>query len=327
MGGIVQEIFNKVIELIKTNDNIYIMTHCNADFDGMGSSIALQQIINKFGKKSYIIRNYQDSDKSLKKVYNYLEQKNINCSFISKTEALKCVDNNLLFILDTQKSQLLEIPELLNKTTKVVLIDHHIKSKNSIECMVNYINANLSSTVEFIVEYMKYLNISFNPLIYTFLLAGLEIDTNNFRLKATEKTYEAAAFLLKNGADNVLKQELLQEEKENYIKRQQIIKNSYMVNENMSICVADDNLCTNQDLASIAEKILQFENVEASFVIGKISNDLIGISARSIGTVNVQNIMSKLGGGGHLNEAATQIKKMSLKEVEEQLIKLIGGKL
>lgn len=322
-----EQIFNKLTELIKTYDEIFLMTHCNPDFDGMGSAIALQQIINKFKKKSYIVKNNRDSDNSLNKAYNYMIDKNLSHTFISKTAALNVINqNSLLIILDTQKEQLLELPQLLQMTNNIVVLDHHIKSQNNIRGMLIYVNANLSSTVELITRYMKYLNFDVDPLIATFMLIGLEIDTNNFRLKTTDKTYETAAILARQGADNVIKQELLQEEKETYVQKQKLIENSYMINDNMALCVADENVYSNQDLASIALKLLQFENVEASFVIGKIKEDVIGISARSIGKVDVENIMSKLGGGGHLNEAATQIKDSTIKEVKKQLLNVLGGK-
>lgn len=323
-----EQIFNKLTELIKTYDDIYIMTHYNPDYDGMGSAIALQQIINKFKKKSYIIKNVKDTDKSLNKAYKYLEENNIEHYFINKTEAINQInESSLLIILDTHKKQLLEIPNLIDKTDNIVVLDHHIKSKDNIkEGILSYINSNLSSTVELIAHYMKYLNFTTDPLIATFLLIGLEIDTNNFRLKTTEKTYETAAFLTRQGADNIIKQELLQEEKEKYVQKQKLIEQSYMINDNMSLCIADDKLYINQDLASVAEKLLQFENVEASFVIGKLKDGRIGISARSIGKLDVEEIMRKLGGGGHLNEAATQIENNTIEQVKQQLINVLGGK-
>lgn len=321
-----EQIFNKLTELIKNNDNIYLMTHHNPDFDGMGSAIALQQIINKFNKKSYIVRNSKDNDKSLNKAYKYMAEKNINYIFINKTEALNIInENSLLIILDTQKEQLLEQPKLLEITKKVIVLDHHIKSKDSIKSEISYINSNLSSTVELITHYIKYLNHTIDPLIATFLLIGLEIDTNNFKLKTTDKTYETAAILARQGADNIIKQELLQEEKQIYIQKQRLIENSYMINDNMSLCIADDNIYANQDLAIIALKLLQFENVEASFVIGKIKQNVIGISARSIGKIDVEDIMRKLGGGGHLNEAAAQFEDNTIEEVKQKLLDVLGG--
>jgi len=321
-----EKIFNKLTELIKTYDEIFIMTHRNPDFDGMGSAIALQQIINKFNKNSYIIKNSKDTDKSLSKAYKYLIDKDIKHNFINKTEAIDKIDeNSLLIILDTQKQQLVEQPLLLEKTDNIVVLDHHIKSKDSIKGIISYVNSTLSSTVEFIAHYMRYLNFNIDPLVSTFLLIGLEIDTNNFTQKTTDKTYETAAFLARQGADNVIKQEILQEEKENYIRKQKIIEKSTMINENMTLCIANEEILTNQDLAIIALKLLQFEDVEASFVIGKLKDNKIGISARSISKVNVEKIMNQLGGGGHLNEAATQIENSSLEEVKQKLLEVIGG--
>lgn len=323
-----EKIFNKLTELIKNNDEIYIMTHYNPDFDGMGSAIALQQIINKFKKKSYIIKNVKAQDKSLNKAYKYLIDEGIEHCFINKTEALNNIkEDSVLIVLDTHKKQLLEIPDLVDKTDNVVVLDHHVKSKDNIkEGIISYINSNLSSTVELIAHYIKYLNFSINPLVATFLLIGLEIDTNNFKLKTTDKTYETAAFLSRQGADNILKQELLQEEKENYVEKQKLIEQSYMVKDHISLCIADAKEYANQDLAVVAEKLLQFENVEASFVIGKLKDERIGISARSIGTIDVEEIMQQMGGGGHLNEAATQIENSTIEEVKNQLINILGGK-
>lgn len=320
-----EQIFNKLTELIKKYDDIYIMTHYNPDFDGMGSAIALQQIINKFKKQSYIIKNVKDTDKSLNKAFKYMEENNIEHNFITKTDALNNITpKSLLIILDTHKQQLLEIPNLIDKTDNIIILDHHIKTKDNIkEGILSYINSNLSSTVELIANYIKYLNFNIDPLISTYLLIGLEIDTNNFKIKTTDKTYETAAFLSRQGADNVIKQELLQEEKENYVLKQKLIEQSYMINNEMSICVADEGIYSNQDLASVAEKLLQFENVEASFVIGKLKDERIGISARSIGKIDVEAIMRKLGGGGHLTEAATQIENSSIDEVKKQLLDVL----
>ncbi len=321
-----EQVFKKLTELIKNNDEIFLMTHSNPDFDGMGSAIALQQIINKFNKTSYIVRNYKDNDHSLAKAYQYMEDEHIKHCFIGKTEALEAIkEDSLLIILDTQKEQLVEQPQLLKKTNNVIVLDHHIKGKSSIVGMFSYINSNISSTVELMVNYIKYLNFEINPLVATYLLIGLEIDTNSFTVKTTDKTYEAAAILARQGADNVIKQEILQEEKDNYMRKQKLIAKSYMVHDNIAICEADDDIYDSQDLAIVAMKLLQFENVEASFVIGKIKNNVIGISARSIDRINVEEIMSKLGGGGHLTEAAAQIEGSSIKEVSKLLFEIIGG--
>lgn len=319
MGDFMEEILNNLTKIIKQYNRFIIMTHKNPDFDGMGSAIALQQIIKDFKKESYIVVNKKEFDTSMKKVFSLLKEEEIYHSTISKSNVSKVInDDTVLIILDTCKSEMVEDPKLIEKVKNVVIIDHHIKSKEYIkDTIFEYINSNLSSIVEFMCNYLKYLNKTVNPYIATFLQVGLEIDTNNFKLKITDKTYEAAAFLTRLGADSVLKQELLQESIESYILRSKLIEKSFMINDNMAMCLADSKIYRKQDLASIAENLLQFENVEASFVIGKISESVIGISARSIGTVDVESIMAKLGGGGHINEAAAQIENKTILHVKE----------
>ena len=325
MGDFMEEIFNSLTQLIKEHNSILIMTHRNPDFDGMGSALGLQQIINSFKKESYICINNSEKNSSLKKSYDLIKENNLYFNTVKKTNVDNLInDDTLLIILDTHKKEMTEIPELIDKVKNIIVIDHHIKSKDHInDITLSYINSGLSSTVEFMANYIKYLNKQIDPLFATIMLVGLEIDTNNFRLKTTDKTYEAAAFLSKLGADNILKQELLQENKEIYIKRQKLVEKSFMINQNMTLCILDNKIYENKDLAAIAEELLQFENVEASFVIGNISKNIVGISARSIGKINVEEIMAKLGGGGHYTEAATQIKEKTIKEVQELLLNVL----
>ncbi|MEG2321995.1 MAG: DHH family phosphoesterase [Bacilli bacterium] len=319
-----EQIFKALTSLIKEYDNIIIMTHKNPDFDGMGSALVLQQIIMSFKKTSYILKN--NRDKTLAKAYKYLDEKNIKTNFITKKELLKIINKEtLVIILDTHKEQMLE-ENIIDKIENIVIIDHHIKSKDYIKTNnLTYINANLSSTVEFMADYLKYLNKTIEPLLATYMMIGLEIDTNSFKLKTTDKTYEAAAYLTRLGSDNVIKQEMLQETKDNYLKRQKIVEKSFMINKNMAMCIADNNFFKAQDLAVIALELIQFENVEASFVVGNLSATEVGISARSIGTIDVEQIMVKLGGGGHINEAAAQLKNVSLLETKEKIIAIVGG--
>ena len=325
MGDFMEQIFNSLTHLIKEHNDIIIMTHKNPDFDGLSSALGLQQIINSFNKNSYICINNREKNSSLKKSYDLIKKNNLYFNTTNKNNVKKLIsDNTLLIILDTHKKEMTEVPTLIEKVKNIIVIDHHIKSKNYIsDVTLSYINSGLSSTVEFMTNYIKYLNKQIDPLIATFMLVGLEIDTNNFRLKTTDKTYEAAAFLTKLGANNILKQELLQENKEIYIKRQKLIEKSFMINDNMIMCILDNKIYENKDLAEIAEELLHFENVDASFVIGKLEKSLVGISARSIGNINVENIMVKLGGGGHLTEAATQIKNCTVEESKEKLLNII----
>ena len=216
---------------------------------------------------------------------------------------------------------MVEMPLLLTKTDNVIVIDHHIKCKQYIQnTVLNYINSNVSSTIEIVTTYLKYLNKTVNPLVATMMLAGMEIDTNSYNVKTTSSTFLSAAFLLDMGADNVQKQELLKEDKDEYITRQRYIENSYMINDNMAVCTLDTKVVDNNILAQIAEDLLQFDNVEVSFCIGYLSKNKVGISARSIGKYNVEIIMENMGGGGHMTEAATQIKNINIESALNMLM-------
>ena len=320
-----EQIFNSLTQLIKEHDNILIMTHKNPDFDGMGSALGLQQIIYSFKKNSYICMNNSEKNNSLKKSYDLIKENNLYFNYVKKSNVDELIDENtLLIILDTHKKEMTEMPELIDKVNNVVVIDHHIKNKDYIkDYKLSYINESLSSTVEFMANYIKYLNKNIDSLFATFMLVGLEIDTNNFRLKTTDKTYEVASYLMKMGANNIDKQTLLQESMEVYKKRQDYIKNSYMINEKMAICTLNEEIVLKKDLAQIAEELLQFDKVEAAFAIGKVSENSVGISSRSVGTVDVQKIMLKLGGGGHKSDAAAEITNTTINQVKEKLYEII----
>lgn len=319
-----EQIFKKLTSMIKEHDQIVLMTHKNPDFDGISSALALQSIISSFKKESIIVKATRPKNKSLEKAYQYLDENGIPYYVGNKKEINDFItENSLLIILDTHKEEMVEDSSLLK--IPHIIIDHHIRSKNYIkDSELTYINASLSSTVEFLVNYLHFLNKTIPSLLATYLLVGIEIDTNNFKLKTTETTYEAAARLARLGADNILKQELLQETKQDYIKRQKLIEKSVMITNNMALCVADNQIYQKKDLAAIAEELLQFENVEASFAIGKVSMNKVGISARSLGKIDVEQIMQQLGGGGHMTEAATEISN-SIAACERQLLDVIGG--
>ncbi len=309
-----EETFKHLTKLIKNSQKIIFMTHQKMDLDGFASILALSEVVSSFKKNSYILIDSKQTNTSIIKSFNQLKKDNLNFNFVYKNTVNKVIDENtLLIVLDIHKPTMVEMPNLLTKTNNIVVIDHHLKCKQYIQnTILSYINSNMSSTIEIVTSYLKYLNKVVHPTIATMMLAGMEIDTNSFNVKTTSSTFEAAAFLLKIGADNILKQELLKEDRDEYIERQKYIENSYMLNDNMAICTLDNKVVDNNVLAQIAEDLLQFDNVEVAFCIGYISKNKVGISARSIGKYDVERIMKNLGGGGHLTEAATQIKNINI---------------
>lgn len=320
------DIFKLLTEYIKKFPRVYIMTHKNPDLDGLGSAICLHEIVTSFKKECFIIDTDEIQNSTVQKMYNILKEKSIFFHRIKEKEAILNTNNTLLIVLDVHKENMVESSLLLSKCENIIVIDHHIKGTDYIKTTdLSYINANLSSVVEFMVYYLKYLNKIVNPIIATIMLTGIEIDTSNYKLKTSEKTFEAASILTSMGVDSILKQELLKEDKEVYVKRSYFVKNSDMINDNIAICTMDDNIYEPKEIAEIAEQLLQFNNIEASFAIGKLKENLIGVSARSLGNVDVEKMMKKLGGGGHLTDAATQISDSKIEEVKKQLIEIIGG--
>jgi len=171
--------------------------------------------------------------------------------------------------------------------------------------------------------FCNYNNCKLNSVISTILLAGMEIDTNGYNLKTTANTYQAASYLMKMGADTILKQELLKETKDDYIKRADYIKNSFMINGRIAMCILND-ICEKEELAEIADELLKFVNVEASFVIGELENGNVGISSRSIGNYNVEKIMKSFNGGGHITNAAAEVVDKNIKDIKNEIIKKVG---
>lgn len=309
--------FKKLDKEIKHHKNIIIMGHKNPDLDCIGSSLGLYNAIEK---NVYIFKTNDKLNESMKKAFEELETENIN--FIDKTNYKSKLEDALLIITDLHRKSLLEYEEILDEIKDVVIIDHHIIGKDKINAKLEYIDRESSSATEIAVQYLKHKDKEIDRIIATIMLAGIEIDTNGYNMKTTEKTFQTAAFLMSMGADNILKQNILKISKEDYLKRIKQIEKSHLI-DNMMICKLHKKNYNPSYLATMSEDLLRFDKVEASFTIGKLSNNKIGISARSLGNINVEEIMSKLGGGGHLTDAACQIENKTVKGVEKLLIKTI----
>lgn len=309
--------FKNLDKEIKHHKNIIIMGHKNPDLDCIGSSLGLYKAIEK---NVYIFKTKDKLNESMKKAFHALEEENIN--FIDKTNYKEYLEKPLLIITDLHRKSLLEYEEILDEIEDVIIIDHHLIGKDKIEAKLEYIDSKASSATEIAVQYLKYKEKEVDNIIATIMLAGIEIDTNGYNMKTSEKTFKTAAFLMSMGADNILKQNILKISKEEYIKRTRQIEKSYLIN-NMMICKLRKKNYNPSYLATMSEDLLRFDKVEASFTIGKLSNNKIGISARSLGNINVETYMSELGGGGHLTDAACQLENKTIKEVEKLLLKTI----
>ena len=317
-----EEFFKQLTKQIKDCEKIIFMTHQNMDLDGFASILALSEVADAFKKVNYILINNKFTNTSINKSLDKLKSEQLFFNYIYKKDVTKVLtDRTIIIVLDVHKPSMVEMPSLLEKCPNIIVIDHHIKCKQYIQnTVLNYINSNMSSTIDIISKYFKFLNKKVNPIVATMMLAGMEIDTNSFNVKTNASTFSSAAFLMDMGADNILKQELLKEDKDEYIIRQKYIENSYMLNNKIAICTLDNKIVDNKILAQIAENLLQFDNVEIAYAIGYVSKNNVGISARSIGKYNVEPIMKNLFGGGHATEAATQIKNVNIESALNMLM-------
>ena len=316
-----RDVFEKINENIKKHDEIIIMTHARPDLDGMGSALVLYKIIKSMNKPCYIVSPKEKIYRSLDKAMNLLYKNDIKFNLKTADEIINSkFSNPLLFVLDTQKPELVESERVLEYIKDKIVIDHHIGTLDTIDdAIYKYDDANKSSIAEVMAEYLKFLDLKIEPLIMTVLFAGMVVDTSSFSIKTTAHTFDMAAFLAKNGADFVLMQELLKEPKEEMTQRYVYINNSEEVLKDVLICKMDDKVHGNVDIALLAKELLKFEDVKASFAVGKLSHKIVGISARSMGEINVGEIMEKFGGGGHLTDAAAQIKDKTVDEVYTML--------
>ena len=310
-------------ELIKGASNVIIMGHTNSDIDAMGASIGLRKIVQTVGKEAYMVNNtYGTSlDNFIKDLSQVKEYEKV---IIDKNEALdKINQDSLLIIADTDKKNYVEVPELLDKTNKIVIVDHHRRGTDYIEnAILTFHEVYASSACELVTELLEYSekDIKLDTIEVEALYAGIMMDTKNFTFKTGVRTFEAAAYLRKCGVDIIRVKKWFQSDLETYNKISEIVANAEVINDNIAISIYEkEDLDANVTCAKAADELLTISNITASFVIGKMG-DKICISGRSIGDINVQVILEKLGGGGHITVAGAQIEGMTQEEVKQELI-------
>lgn len=300
--------------------NIYVIGHDNLDLDAFGAMVGIVSIANKYHKNCFTIIDDKEFEPGVEKALLKLKNK----LKVIKTAEIKDFNNSVLIVVDTNKKYLLSCEKVLNKFSSIIIIDHHDTDKNTIKTNNMFIYQNISSTCEIITELIRSFKIKIFSEIATILLSGIVLDTNNFILRATKDTFYNAYYLLKEEASTIEVQYLLKQDLKKFINRQKMLTNVKIVNKKIAIAKGvKDELYRREDLAKIAETLLLFNNIETSFVIGKLDSSLIGISGRTLGKLNIGNLMNNLGGGGSSNEAATKISSDNISEVENMLLKEI----
>lgn len=315
--------FKTINRMIKKSDSVFIMGHKDLDLDAIGSAIGIYEIATKLNKKAHIILIDKKHESGVKRVLELVKGK---ISFVNSKEVANLVtDKSLLILVDVNKPGIMQSSKVLSYFTNTIILDHHDKSDASLDASVELIDSDTSSTSEIITEYFHYYNFSFSRDCATFLLAGITIDTNDFAVKTSAKTHYAAYYLLEFGASLKDVNTILKQDLEEYVLRQKVIADLEVISKNIAFAKGSNRIIyKREELAKIADTLLEFNNIETSYVIGKLSDEEIGISARSLGSVNVGEILSLLGGGGDRHDAACRIEGKSLKEVEEELKHVLG---
>ena len=306
-------------EFVEAKDKIVVMGHKIGDVDSLGAAIGVYRIAKTFNKKAHIVIN--EITTSLRPMLNrFVGNPDYEEDMFLKNEQVKeIVDiNTLLVIVDVNRPSYTECKELLDYTKTVVIFDHHRQTNEAIDTAVlSYIEPYASSTSEMIAEILQYIggNLRLKPVEADALYAGIMIDTNNFLTKAGVRTFEAAAFLRRSGADVTRIRKLFRSEMIDFKTKADAVRNTEIYHGCFAITVCASSEVDSPTIlgAQVANELLNINNIKASFVLTEYNNQIY-ISARSIDEANVQIIMEKLGGGGHLSVAGTQLKNTTMEE-------------
>ncbi|MFF2754504.1 DHH family phosphoesterase [Psychrobacillus sp. NPDC058041] len=312
-------------DLIQDSDKVFVMGHRMPDMDAIGSAVGVRKMSEMNKVEGYVVIDFNELDKSVLRLMDEIKEKpELYERFISPEEAMnKITDKTLLVVVDTHKPSLVIDEKLLNKAEKIVVIDHHRRGEEFISnTMLVYMEPYASSTSELVTELLEYQpkHEKMTMLEATSMLAGIIVDTKSFTLRTGARTFEAASYLRTHGADTVLVQKLLKEDIDTYVERSKIIQTVEFFKAGIAIAHGAEDISYSQVLlAQTADILLAMNNITASFVVGRRSDTVIGISARSLGDVNVQLVMEKLSGGGHLTNAACQLENTTIEEAIQML--------
>ena len=307
-------------DLIKESSNVFIMGHKNPDFDCIGSAVGLYRTALSMKKECYIVMN--TSNVNLKPVMQkFKDDEDYDGVFIDDNTCLNNIDDNSLLILtDVHNKGYVQNSSIVDAAKNIVIVDHHRRCADYIKnTLLSYIEPYASSTSELVTEMIQYMidNPKLKPIEAEALMAGIFVDTKNFCFKTGVRTFEAAGFLRKLGADTIDVKKLFSNDLDSYLKRTEIIKNAKIKNK-IAIAYAPEEIKDGIIVAQAADELLNISAVEASFVLMQYDNDVI-VSARSLGDINVQVILEVLGGGGHMTMAGARISGKTMAEVTDIL--------
>lgn len=318
-------ISNSIHEIIQESDEVFIMGHQNEDFDALGAALGVSRMARQLKKPVHIILS--DFNTGISKFTEGLKAKEgYSELFLPASRLINITaEKPVLFVVDTHIPHLTASPDLLDRIKDIVVIDHHRRSSNFIKnARLTYSEPATSSTSELVTELLYYFNEDMNlpRLEATALYAGILVDTKNFAVQTGVRTFDAAAYLRRCGADPIVVRQMFRSDFETEQAKAKAKARAQMLPNGLIITKCADELPNIQVIAAqVADSLLRIEGANASMVVFQLSPDTVGISARSTGTINVQVIMEQFGGGGHQNVAGAQITGTSLEDVYNNVIK------
>ena len=313
-------------EIVSQSKTIYIMGHKYPDLDAMGAAVGIFDICKSLKKETYIVLDTvnESIDEFVSRLNKCEYYKDL---FISKEDAIRnCTRDTLVVVVDTHRPSYTECEELLEISKKVAVIDHHRKGVEFIQdTVLSFHEIYVSSTCEMVTEVVQYLedDVKINKLTAEGLLAGISLDTKFFAFKTGVRTFEAASYLKKAGADTTEVKKLFRANVEDFKTKADIIGNTRIIDNRICISYSktqSENI--NVVIAQAADELLTVKKIEASFVLGEKDNTIF-ISARSLGKINVHVLMEKLGGGGHMDIAGAQLEGVSIQEAYKKVNEIV----
>ena len=317
-----------ISDKIRSVDQVFVVGHKNLDMDALGSAVGMQLFASNITENSYAVYDQDHMSADIERAVIHLKKEGIT-KLLSVKDAIEMVTKrSLLILVDHSKTALTLSKEFYDLFTQTIVIDHHRRDQDFPDnAVITYIESGASSACELVTELIQFQNSKKNRLSHmqaSVLMGGMMLDTKNFTTRVTSRTFDVASYLRTRGSDSVTIQEIAATDFDEYREVNELILEGHKLGSEVLIAEAKDSKCYDTVVISkAADALLAMSGIEASFVLAKNIQGFISISARSRSKINVQRIMEELGGGGHFNLAAAQIKDMTLSETGEKLTEII----
>ena len=309
-------------ELIDQSDRVLIMGHENGDIDSLGASLGIYRVVRSRDREAYIVLNRINP--TIEKLVEMIRKDEEYADLlITGSEALALMTRKtLLIIVDNHRRSFAEVPELIDESEQTVVIDHHRRGADYIQdTVLTYQEPYASSTSELVTEVIQYIDekLKLSQVEAVALYAGIVVDTKNFTFKTGVRTFEAASYLRRQGVDTVVVKKLFQNDIETYSKVSSVVSSAELIDGDIAISVCGEDIDNPQMIAAkAADELLNLSGISASFVLSSVNGE-VWISGRSLGDINVQMILEKLGGGGHMSVAGAQLPDTDINDAKERL--------